>query len=247
MSYCKGEIEGISEIYKDDGELLQTIEYMHGSKHGESKRYWSDNQIAAIEIYDKDRLISGKYFDRNDEQVSQIVDGKGTRAVFGKESVCELQQFMDGRQEGSIEKFSPDGKLVSRHKTKEGLKHGEEVFFYDQGKFAKELRPKLSINWYKGNIQGLVKTWYPEGQQESQREMTSNNKNGMLTGWYKNGALMLIEEYDQDVLVKGEYYKNGSKLPISEVNDGEGLVTLFDADGNFIRKINYRNGKPFEL
>ncbi len=74
--------------------------------------------------------------------------------------------------------------------------------------------------------------------------MTGNKKNGILTSWYSDGNMMLIEEYDHDKLVKGEYYKKGDRFPASTVLDGKGTGTFFDSEGIFLRKVSYRNGRP---
>ena len=105
-------------------------------------------------------------------------------------------------------------------------------------------KPKLSVSWYEGKIQGLVKTWYDNGVMENQREMTEGERNGVSTAWYRDGSLMMIEEYETGKLQKGDYYKKGSRQPVSQVNNGEGTVTLFDSEGNFIRKVPYYQGKP---
>ena len=55
---------------------------------------------------------------------------------------------------------------------------------------------------------------------------------------------MMIEEYEQDILVRGEYYDKEEKVPVSTVEEGEGLATLFDAEGNFVQKVHYLHGTP---
>ena len=90
----------------------------------------------------------------------------------------------------------------------------------------------------------MVKTWYPDGSMESQREMSGNYKNGLLTAWYIDGNLMLIEEYDRDKLIRGEYFKKGEKIPASQVAGGKGVATLFDSEGNYLRRVNIFNGRP---
>ena len=104
----------------------------------------------------------------------------------------------------------------------------------------------LSITWFKNKIQGLVKSWYPNGQLESQREMADNRRTGILTAWYADGSLMLMENYEQDLLAKGEYFKRGDSFPVGTVYNGEGTATIFDCTGVFVRKINYHCGKPEE-
>jgi hypothetical protein len=56
--------------------------------------------------------------------------------------------------------------------------------------------------------------------------------------------MMMIEEYDQDKLVRGNYYPRGECYPITSVEDGNGTATIYDADGTFIRKIIYWHGQP---
>ena len=90
----------------------------------------------------------------------------------------------------------------------------------------------------------MVKTWYPTGILESQKEMANNAKNGVLSAWYRDGNLMMIEEYIEGKLDRGDYFKKDEKIPVSQVQDGKGLVITFDADGHFVQKIPYLNGKP---
>jgi antitoxin component YwqK of YwqJK toxin-antitoxin module len=127
---------------------------------------------------------------------------------------------------------------------RDDIKHGEEVINYDAPKLQQVLKPKISVTWYDGKVQGPTKTWYTNGIQESQKEMSNNKKNGHSTAWYNDGSLMMIEEYEQDKLVRGEYYAKGEKFPVSMIIDGKGIVTRFDADGTFLQRITYKSGKP---
>jgi antitoxin component YwqK of YwqJK toxin-antitoxin module len=236
--------EGPSEIYLDNGDLFQTTWYVKGAKQGSSIRYWNDGSIAADECYCDGLLTSGSYFNRCGDLVSQVIDGDGNRALFGKETLCELQEYHNGVQEGKVQVFAPNGALTRLLHMKNDVKNGEEIEYYPLNEVKNGVVPKLSINWIDGVIQGSVKTWYPTGTKESQREIANNCKNGLLTAWYTDGGIMLIEEYDRDKLVKGEYFAIGERIPASEIHGGRGLATLYDARGNFLRKVIYNNGKP---
>ena len=74
--------------------------------------------------------------------------------------------------------------------------------------------------------------------------MSNNKRNGHSSAWFRDGSLMLIEEYHQDRLLKGEYYSKGEKHPITTIDEGKGTATLFDAEGAFVRWVDYLNGKP---
>ncbi|MCB1111618.1 MAG: hypothetical protein H7A37_04205 [Chlamydiales bacterium] len=246
VPFVRGEMHGTMEIYLDSGELLATVQYVNNVRHGKANRYWCDGAIAADEHFDHGLLTGATYYDQTERRIAAIKDGYGQRAVFGKDTLVELQEFRSGIQEGQVQAFSESGDLVSSYHIANGVKHGEEVEYYPKRRDEVKAKPCLLVNWYEGCIQGIVKTWYPNGNQESQREMSENKKNGMLTAWYENGSLMMIEEYDQDILQKGKYFKNGEKRPVSQVKEGMGTATFFDPKGSFLRRVEYKNGVPLE-
>lgn len=243
IPYNKNHIEGTAEYFLDSGSLLQTVNYVQGIKVGPSKRFWNDCKVAADEIFCQGLLTTGRYYDSCGNLLAQIDEGNGFRALFGKESLSELQEYHNGVLDGQVKYFAANGVLVKSTHFKNELKEGEEIDYYPAAP-GQVPRPKLSITWSAGVIQGIAKTWYPNGIQESQREMANNAKSGLLTAWYNNGKIMLIEEYDRNKLVKGEYFPLGEKIPISEINAGRGLATLYDAQGTFLRRVIYNNGKP---
>jgi antitoxin component YwqK of YwqJK toxin-antitoxin module len=297
IPYNKNQVNGTTEYYRENGQLLQTITFCNNEREGTSLRFWSPEILASNECYCGGRLISGRYFDSCGKLVSEVNEGEGIRAGFGKFNINELQEFHGGYLSGEVQVFDDNGNLIRSYGMENGLKTGEE---YDYQICAKEARknnlndssereaadgavcdeavvnttaegqnasdaprsrsnrlsysctfpnskgpqPKLLITWHNGKVQGYVKTWYDNGNIESQKEMNNNRRNGLSSAWYKDGSLMLIEEYDNDRLTKGEYYKKGEKIPISEIINGKGIATIYDGDGRYIRKINYTNGKP---
>jgi antitoxin component YwqK of YwqJK toxin-antitoxin module len=245
IPYFKNQVEGIIEVFRNNGEVFQQMTYTQGQRHGSSIRYWNCQQLASQEDYCRGKLENGQYFDKQGTLIAEVKNGMGYRAVFGKECVQEMQEYVDGVLEGEVKVFNQEGRLKRIYHVKNGIKHGEEVEYYDRF-FASSAPPqsKLSFYWYEGKIQGIVKTWYPTGNLESQKEMSNNIKNGVLTAWYRDGNLMLIEEYENDHLIRGDYFKKEDKIPVSQVVDGKGIVTIFDADGHFVQKISYINGKP---
>lgn len=243
IPYVNNTISGELKIYYDSGDLLQSTYYVNGNKEGPSNRYWPCNKLAASECFKKNLLIEGVYFDLQGEKTCGVINGDGVRPLFGKSKMNELREIKNGAEEGSVQIFDDEGRLLTIYHIKNGLKQGEEIRFYPK-KLNKEAQKKLSISWYQGKIQGVVKTWYENGTMESQKEMSDNKRNGVSTAWFRDGQLMMIEEYEQGKLQKGDYFKKGERKPISQILNGEGTSTLFDSDGNFIRKIEYLHGKP---
>ncbi len=239
--YSKNCIHGEQKIYLSDGTLLQKTEYKEGLKDGEAVRYWDNEQVAYYEISVQGNLSEAAYYNFSGQLVSEIKNGTGFRAIFDKEGVQELQEFKKGVQDGVVKVFDNSSRLARTYSIEREEKVGEEIDYFPGTK-----QNKLLLTWHKGVLQGPVKTWYKEGNLESQREMSQNKKNGLLTAWYRTGALMMVEEYDCDQLLKGEYYRMGEKIPISKIENGKGVATLFNSDGNFLKKIHYESGRPVE-
>lgn len=123
---------------------------------------------------------------------------------------------------------------------KDGQKHGDETIFYPEN------LPKMLITWQEGKMQGKIKTWYKNGQLESEREFYNNKKNGPSSAFYSNGQLMLLEEYENDQLIQGYYWKKGGLREVSSIDHGDGVATLYDSEGIFLKKIFYKKGEPLD-
>lgn len=251
IPYSKGQANGTVDIFRDNGEMLQQMNYVEGKKNGLTIRYWDCNQIACQEDYYDGCLNQGEYYDKKGNLISEIKQGYGYRATFGKDSLNELQEYKEGYLEGEVKVFTSSGKLKRIYHVKNDLKHGEEIEYYEfstknTNSDEESQQPHLCFNWYDGKIHGSVKTWYSNGNLESQREMSNNKKHGLSTVWYEDNDLMMIEEYDQGNLIRGDYFRKGDKIPVSQIIQGKGLATLFDAQGRFVQKITYLQGKPDE-
>lgn len=241
IPYDKGQIHGQARYFLQDGSLLMTSEYTNGTKHGHSVRYWDRTSTAYHEMYDHGLLKTATYYTQEGACIASIEEGEGKRAVFGKEKLERLEEFRGGVQEGMVQFFSPNGELLKQYSTKNDQKQGQEIVFYPGSQ-----TPRLMLTWDRGLLSGVMKTWYENGELESQREMSQNQKNGLLTAWYRGGALMLVEEYENDHIVKGEYYKQGESTPTSKIEKGQGVATLFSPEGTFKQKVTYQNGKPIQ-
>ena len=244
VPYHKGVLHGTEETFLENKELLQICEFSNGLREGKTIRFWNYPKIASEEYFEKGKLKKGIYYDLDGKILSEVKNGTGDRVLFGKNTIAETHEYNDGELNGKVKLFNQNREVFNLFHVKNGIKHGEDIEYYPEKPNQKNRLQKMSIQWFEGNIQGLVKTWYPNGKQESQREMSKNQKNGLATAWYEDGSLMLIEEYEADKLKQGKYFKKGNKLPISTIRDGNGTATLFDSQGNFLKKINYNHSQP---
>ncbi|MBX7066999.1 MAG: hypothetical protein K1X28_07195 [Parachlamydiales bacterium] len=244
--FAKGKLEGNLIEYWPNGKMKSKTAYKRGLKEGESLGFFEEGGACWVEDHSDDRLRQGSYFNKRGEQIAQIVDGSGYAARF-EEDGMSLIEYRVGLPEGSVRKFNQQGELIRTFFAKNGLKQGEELEYYRPSEVeGASPCPKLSIQWNESRIHGCVKTWYNNGQLQSQREYSRNQRVGPSLAWYRDGSLMLYEEYEDGRLISGQYYKLQKKEPVSSVSNGNGLATLFDEKGAFIRKINYQKGKPVD-
>ncbi|MEN9343675.1 MAG: hypothetical protein RLZZ453_462 [Chlamydiota bacterium] len=241
--YELGLIHGAVQTFAKDQSLIEEVHYEKGIKQGQAIAFWEANKRRYEETYVLGKLHSGLYFDPEGILIAEVKEGSGKQALFNDKTLSTLVTISNGIVEGEITEFNPNGTIKSIYHLIDGKKHGEEKEYYPHEKGAKA-QVKLLLNWNEDKIQGIVKTWYPSGQLESQKEVLDNKKQGSFFAWYKNGDLMLTEEYENDLLIKGAYYQKGDKVAVSKIDAGKGVAHLHNADGIFLKKVPYDKGKP---
>ncbi|AAF38910.1 toxin-antitoxin system YwqK family antitoxin [Chlamydia muridarum str. Nigg] len=240
--YHKGVAHGDFFVFTEEGNLLKKQTYCKGLLSGHSLRYEPGSQLLlAEEEYVQGKLRSGKYYDPfTKEVIACVVDGKGEQAIYGRYAVIETRTILRGSPHGKVVLFDESGKtILQTYSLINGQKEGEEIFFYPGGEGKKML-----LTWSKGILQGSVKTWYPNGALESSKELVQNKKNGLLMVYYPSGQIMATEEYVEDLLIKGEYFRPDDRYPYAKVEKGCGTAVFFSATGGLLKKVSYEDGKP---
>jgi len=245
IPYIQDHIEGEAQEFWEGGSIKIKTFYRNGQKEGVSLAYWPQGERRSEEEYSDGRLKTGCYFSAAQEIISEVKEGCGFQAVFHQKHLIQLQEIRKGIAEGLVKNFDSAGELRSTFYLKNGKKHGEEIEYYLQHETdSKEtMLPKISLTWDQDAIHGIVKTWYLNKQLQSQREMCRNKRNGVSCCWYQNGSLMLTEEYENDELVRGQYYRKNQLQPVSSITNGNGTASIYDEEGVFLRKLTYINRK----
>src|SRR5579862_4319033 len=243
LPYKAGLIEGDVLIYDEEGALIEQISYLSGQKQGSATCFWPSRTPLYSEKYENALLLEASYHDPSGKCIAQIQDGTGEQALFQDGVLYSLIEYKNGNPEGLVRVFNPNRTLHCTYHIEDGKKNGEEWEYYPS-KEGEKPQPKLCVHWHEDKLQGIIKTWYPNGVMESQREVNGNKKQGLCFAWYKNSDLMLMEEYENDLLVKASYFKKADKAPVSKIDAGKGIATLYTSDGIFIRKVSYEKGVP---
>lgn len=244
IPYSQNEVNGSLLCYHETGSVAETIPHVRGIRQGIATSYYPDNTLCYEETFDKGLLLEGRYYTKKGELMSSISQGNGTRIEWISSLIRRSVQYQKGTPEGFVECFDEKENIQVKYQQKDGKKHGEEWEYYPLTSPDATPQPKLLLHWQEDILQGIVKTWFPNGVQESQKEMYQNKKNGQSFAWFSNGHLMLSEEYEKDLLISGTYYKKGDKKPVSRVAQGKGTATLYHPDGYLLHKIFYDKGVP---
>ena len=246
IPYKNDQVDGTINIYDIEGELIGRSDYVEGKKDGISEFKGSSLIPRREELYRKGELVSGKYWDLKENLISEVDGGNGVRPIFENGHLVEEREYIKGYPEGEVKIYRENGTLETVYHLIDGKKEGEEWCYYDSSDLCKTLQPMLHIMWQDDEIHGTVRSWYENGTLESEKEILNNKKNGIFLGWYKDGNLMMVEEYENDQLISGKYYKKGEEIPISRVTQGTGIATIYTAEGKFLRKVDYEEGSPKE-
>lgn len=246
IPYRMNQIEGVMQFFNEMGVLIGSTNYVKGVKEGVSEFKGNEHLPAREEEYQKGLLVRGKYWDMGHGLIGEIVNGSGIKPIFENGVKRIEQQYVSGVPEGKVTTYRENGSLESIYHISHSVKQGEEWCYYEKRTENETLQPMLFINWKDDEITGLVRTWYPNGNLESEKEMSHNKKDGLLLAWYEDGSMAMVEEYRNDLLSTGKYMKKNEDQPVSRVIGGKGTATIFDKDGNFVRKIEYRKGQPVE-
>jgi antitoxin component YwqK of YwqJK toxin-antitoxin module len=242
LPYQKDLLEGVYKSWYESGALFREARYDKDLLEGKSVAYWPEGKLQSAEIYAKDNLLEGTYFNSKGQKVAEVSAGKGMRALFAGENLEEMQTIENGQVQGWVGYFDEQGQLWHEIHIKESMKEGMETFFYPS-KEGKPL-PKITMQWSAGVLHGMVRTWFASGQLESERQIVQEKPHGPYIAYYPDGSLRALEEYNKGKLVDGKYFAFGNAQTVSRVIEGQGTATLFDNQGRMIKEVIYRDGEP---
>ncbi len=249
LLFAKNKLDGEGVEFFAEGGLKSKTQYKKGIQEGESIGFFENGKLAWKETNLDGRVLKGSYYSPQGDCVSEIENGGGFKAVFENNQSMTLIEYRIGVPDGLVQNFTPFAEIKRSYFLKNGKKHGEETEYFLSSELEKPAEkpiPKMTLQWNENMIHGCVKTWYNNRQLQSQREYSRNQRMGPSLAWYREGSLMIYEEYEEDKLLSGQYYKMQKKEPVSSIVHGNGLATLYDEGGSFLRKIPYFKGKPVD-
>lgn len=129
-----------------------------------------------------------------------------------KEITCDnnkLCYFKDTQKlfEGELVTFDLNGKKYSSIQYNNGLKHGAQKFYYDDGNIS-------SLEYFsKGTLNGHARSFYQTGKIKEELEYENGFKQGPHRKFYEDGTLQEENNYvDSKKQGRSRFYDKNNKL-----------------------------------
>lgn len=119
---------------------------------------------------------------------------------YGTGQISRRHTEIDGKKEGPMTEYYPDGKVKGVRLFEHDLQVGKTIYYYPGGA-VKE------VQYYDlGKINGGDTVFYENGRPEFVRTFDHGKLHGDLRKWAEDGSIIYEARYDQDKLaeVKGQ-------------------------------------------
>jgi antitoxin component YwqK of YwqJK toxin-antitoxin module len=115
---------------------------------------------------------------------------------FSDSTVSSRGPLVDGKIDGVMIDYYPDGKVRAERMFRNDLQHGRSVWYYPEGQI-KEVQ-----NFADGRKEGGDTVWYADGRLQFVMSFQQGKKHGLLQKWDSSGQLIFHARYRGDTLVE---------------------------------------------
>lgn len=198
-TYYDDDLDGTYKHYNDTGMLDIVAHYKEGEMEGEYKVCYGDNIVSGIFWLHNGNILAYASADKNGNPMQRINLDKGTGDVTcyypnGDKSIQCRYEY--GEPVGKDLIYAPDGKLISETNFESGYRNGIQKYYYYGDTALKE-----EDNYYYGEMDGICRSYYPNGKPEQEESYMLGKKEGPCRYYDKDGNL-----------IKTVYYFNGNEI-----------------------------------
>jgi len=132
--------------------------------------------------------------------------------------------------------YNEKGSLISKFNYEKGALQNDAIYYFSNGNI------KRIIPYVDDEITGEVKEYIKSGEILLKTTYKNGIKHGSNIGFFSKENIAFIEEYENNLLFNGQYFKK-SRVKIASIKNGDGEKAVFK--NQCIKKlIEYKNGKP---
>jgi antitoxin component YwqK of YwqJK toxin-antitoxin module len=145
---------------------------------------------------------------------------------------------------------------IDADKLQERGKEGDELFYAPNSQtpytgWAKEMHSNGQVevlSRYKGGQTVFEAEWREDGQRESEINYKDGKTYGTLIEWYENGQEYVKMKTEQSNVISVKIWlPDGSKCPLTNIKDGNGVMAHYRGNGQKSQETNYKDGKKHGL
>ncbi|HNY03266.1 MAG TPA: toxin-antitoxin system YwqK family antitoxin [Bacteroidales bacterium] len=201
----KGRRQGFWRKIDTAGNVIYEGRFRDGKPSGEFRYYYPGGKVKMISVITDEgkraktisfypggkKMAEGRYMNEKRDSV-WLFFGENSDALASQEP------YRDGRIEGLVKIFYPDGTPSELQYYKLGVKDGLWEQYYSDGKL------RLRGAYKSGDKHGAVKSYYNSGQLMMEGQYLAGHPEGTWTYYDTRGIVQKIEYYEKGVLVKTE-------------------------------------------
>ena len=179
--------EGPYRRWYPDGKLARTGQYVKSQRQGTFRNYALDGKTVTSE---------GEYLDNWRDGTWNFYDSEGRlyltiRYAAEPKRVFALFKTQDyGNENGSYERYYPDGSIEEQGEFYSGFYHGPIKRYHRNGRLALEGR------FEKDKQVGVWRSFYPGGGPEREENYAAGELDGVLRVYYEAGGLYYSTRYE---------------------------------------------------
>lgn len=213
-THIEGVENGTWTYYNDTSGLVAwNIQYYNGEKHGQAiyyRQHKVGEKVMKVNINRDEKKIYYNEYENDTVKIEQFSEGRlnGTKKEYYKGSKLRKEvNYKDGVLHGPFMIYDTEGNLLQELNYEEGEKDGEWKYYYNDGSLLK------IENWDEGVKDGVFKTFYIQGHIQTMETYKKGRKHGEFMERFPNDKVKREAIYKKDELIEEHVYdKFGNEI-----------------------------------
>lgn len=245
-TYKNGEMDNEWFDYRSDGTLEYERFFVEGQQHGVQKEFGVNSKLELWREYELGEIVSHIYMDTNENKVDEFNEyngfvelhsannkfvelkanylngnAEGKFTWYGPTGLVEAEgQYLNDERTGIWKWYDVDGKLVKQSHFTDGMTDGKVINYYPSGKKYSE------FTYVNDEAQGPFVFYYEDGTKMSEGTYFDDERHGAVIYYGEKGAIRMIRNYDQGVIVSYTYLDKNGKEVAPIVMDGKEMTIV---------------------
>jgi len=249
--------------YYNDGSLKSENYFVNGTKNGIQKSYAVNGKLISREEFDVGREVTHIFLDTNEKIADEFGEYNGNILLHNPTNtyVNFNSNYTNGNADGPISWLYPDLTPNTKGQFINSQRSGDWKWYYKDGKLHQEMsyisgeitgenkiyfengKPSSIHTYVNGEKQGPYKLFHENGTLITGGSFTDGNRHGKSTYYSPQGAVALIRNYDQDVIVSYTYLDNeGKEVPPIMLDKQDLKVVAYFKNGKKSNEHTRKNG-----